>query len=149
MSELGDEDATGSYSIYFAEGDALAKQKQFQKAIETLTKARLRAMQLHFDSVAINAQLIAVTFSVKKCHSCLYAQAMDFKPEDRPCLVERSKCYLQLGDTTAALADAEASLKEDKTYHRVMFYYASHLLAILLYICNCMYSKPLIKPIGL
>lgn len=94
MSELGDEDATGSYSIYFAEGDALAKQKQFQKAIETLTKA------------------------------------MDFKPEDRPCLVERSKCYLQLGDTTAALADAEASLKEDKTYHRGLYQKAETMYAM-------------------
>jgi tetratricopeptide (TPR) repeat protein len=84
MSDLGeDEEQTGSYSIYFAEGEALAKQKQFQKAIESFTKA------------------------------------LEFQPEDRPCLVERSKCHLQLGDTSAALADAEASLKEDKTYHRV------------------------------
>ena len=42
MSDLGeDEEKTGSYSIYFAEGEALAKQKQFQKAIESFTKASL------------------------------------------------------------------------------------------------------------
>ena len=46
-------------------------------------------------------------------------QALELQPEDRPCLVERSKCYLQLGDTATALADAEASLKENKKYHRV------------------------------
>lgn len=31
----------------------------------------------------------------------------------------RSKCYLQLGEASSALEDAEASLKEDKKYHRV------------------------------
>ena len=31
----------------------------------------------------------------------------------------RSKCYLQLGDASSALQDAEASLKEDNKYHRV------------------------------
>lgn len=38
MSDLGDEEQTGSYSIYFAEGETLAKQKQFTKAIESFTK---------------------------------------------------------------------------------------------------------------
>ena len=42
MSLLGeDEEQTGSYSIYFAEGEALAKQQQFAKAIESFTKASL------------------------------------------------------------------------------------------------------------
>jgi tetratricopeptide (TPR) repeat protein len=95
MSDLGeDEEQTGSYSIYFAEGEALAKQKQFQKAIESFTKA------------------------------------LEFQPEDRPCLVERSKCHLQLGDTSAALADAEASLKEDKTYHRGLYQKAETMYAM-------------------
>ena len=43
MSDLGEDEKTGSYSIYFAEGEALAKQKQFQKAIESFTKASLVA----------------------------------------------------------------------------------------------------------
>ena len=38
MSELGDEDQIGSYSIYFAEGETLAKQRQFLKAIESFSK---------------------------------------------------------------------------------------------------------------
>ena len=40
MSDLGDDEGqSGSYSIYFAEGEALAKQQQFKKAIESFTKA--------------------------------------------------------------------------------------------------------------
>lgn len=39
MSDQGDDEQTGSYSIYFAEGETLAKQKQFTKAIESFTKA--------------------------------------------------------------------------------------------------------------
>ena len=39
MSGVGDDDQTGSYSIFFAEGETLAKQKQFTKAVESFTKA--------------------------------------------------------------------------------------------------------------
>ena len=46
-------------------------------------------------------------------------QALDLQSEDKSCLVARSKCYLQLGEASLALEDAEASLKEDKKYHRV------------------------------
>ncbi len=48
-----------------------------------------------------------------------HGQALDFKNDDQPCLVARSKCHLQLGNTKAALDDAELSLKEDTKYHRV------------------------------
>ena len=37
MSEYGDE-PEGTFSIYYAEGEALAKQRQFKKAIESFTK---------------------------------------------------------------------------------------------------------------
>lgn len=40
-------------------------------------------------------------------------QALDLRPEDKSCLVSRSQCYLQLGDSEAALIDAEAVLKDD------------------------------------
>ena len=46
-------------------------------------------------------------------------KALELQPEDKSCFVARSKCYLQLGDASAALQDAETSLKEDKKYHRV------------------------------
>lgn len=47
------------------------------------------------------------------------SQALEFRNEDQACLVARSKCYLQLGSTKAALEDAESSLKDDAKYHRV------------------------------
>ncbi len=40
MSQFGDEEPEGSYSIFFAEGEMLAKQRQFQKAIESHTKVQ-------------------------------------------------------------------------------------------------------------
>ena len=66
-------------------------------------------------------------------------QALELQPEDRPCLVERSKCHLQLGDTTAALADAEASLKEDKQYHRVSVILVVHIILAYMYTVYCLY----------
>lgn len=39
MSEFGDE-PEGTFSIFFAEGEALAKQRQYKKAIESFTKVR-------------------------------------------------------------------------------------------------------------
>ena len=38
MSQFGDEEQEGTFSIFFAEGEALAKQGQYQKAIESFTK---------------------------------------------------------------------------------------------------------------
>ena len=36
------------------------------------------------------------------------------KPDDKQCLVTRSKCYLQLGNAEASLADAEKALEKEK-----------------------------------
>ena len=49
----------------------------------------------------------------------LLFQALELKQGDRGCLVKRSHCFLKLGDTEKALADAEATLAEEKTYHKV------------------------------
>ena len=38
MSQFGDEEPEGTFSIFFAEGEVLAKQGQYQKAIESFTK---------------------------------------------------------------------------------------------------------------
>ena len=46
-------------------------------------------------------------------------QALEIQANDKTCLVARSKCYLKLGDPVNALADAEASLEEDKYFHKV------------------------------
>lgn len=48
-----------------------------------------------------------------------FFKALTLKPDDKTCLVGRSKCYLKIGQSDSALKDAEASLKEDKTYFEV------------------------------
>ena len=41
MSDFGDgEQEGGTFSIFFAEGEVLAKQEQYKKAIESFTKVR-------------------------------------------------------------------------------------------------------------
>ena len=48
-------------------------------------------------------------------HVCLshmfMLQALEMKPDDEHCLVIRCKCYLQLGNSQAALTDAEVALE--------------------------------------
>ena len=44
-------------------------------------------------------------------HTFMLLQALEMKPDDEHCLVTRSKCYLQLGNSQAALTDAEAALE--------------------------------------
>ena len=48
-----------------------------------------------------------------------FIQAMELRNDDRNCLVARSRCYLQLGDTDSALKDAEASMQEDANFFKV------------------------------
>ncbi|XP_060553244.1 outer dynein arm-docking complex subunit 4-like isoform X4 [Ruditapes philippinarum] len=43
-----------------------------------------------------------------------FTKALELKPDDKQCLVIRSKCYLQLGNAEASLADAEKALEKDK-----------------------------------
>ena len=43
---------------------------------------------------------------------------MEIKPDDKICLVSRSKCHLMLGDAQSALKDAEASLGDDKEFNK-------------------------------
>lgn len=42
--------------------------------------------------------------------------ALELRPGDKNCLVARSLCHLQLGQSDKALADANETLKEDKNY---------------------------------
>ena len=58
----------------------------------------------------------------------IYLQAMELRSDDRNCLVARSRCYLQMGDTSNALADAEASMQEDSTFFKVAFPVFKYLL---------------------
>ncbi|KAF7668730.1 hypothetical protein LDENG_00290970 [Lucifuga dentata] len=56
-----------------------------------------------------------------------FTKALTLKPNDKFCLVARSKCYLKRGDHEKALGDAEASLKEDKLFYKGMYQKAEAL----------------------
>lgn len=56
-----------------------------------------------------------------------YTQALEIQPGYKACLVQRSKCYLHLGDTDAALRDAEESLAEDPEYIKGLYQKAEAL----------------------
>ncbi|XP_059167775.1 outer dynein arm-docking complex subunit 4-like isoform X2 [Physella acuta] len=59
-----------------------------------------------------------------------YSTALRLRPDDRICLVYRSKCYLMTGNNAKALQDAESSLVEDKNYHKGMFQKAEVLYSM-------------------
>ncbi|KAJ3124217.1 Tetratricopeptide repeat protein 25 [Physocladia obscura] len=92
-SESSPHEPVSSFQSLFAEGDILAKQGGFYKAIEAYTKA------------------------------------LELRPGEKNCLVARSKCNLQLGDSESALQDANDSLKQDPLFFKGVFYKAEALYA--------------------
>ncbi|XP_035611356.1 outer dynein arm-docking complex subunit 4 isoform X1 [Oncorhynchus keta] len=56
-----------------------------------------------------------------------YSTALILQPDDKNCLVARSKCYVKMGDSGNALRDAEASLKEDKEFFKGLYQKAEAL----------------------
>ncbi|XP_037647977.1 tetratricopeptide repeat protein 25 [Sebastes umbrosus] len=59
-----------------------------------------------------------------------YTTALTVKPDDKTCFVGRSKCYLRIGQAESALQDAEASLKEDKSFFEGLYQKAEALYYI-------------------
>ena len=80
------------YNKYLAEGDKLEAAGFFQKAIESYSKA--------IEAVSPNGVL---------SHD-----------NAKHCFTARSKCYLQLGNHTDALKDAEQSLASDPQFIKVV-----------------------------
>lgn len=56
-------------------------------------------------------------------------QALDME-DDKACLVARSKCHLQLGNTALALQDAEDSLLDSKKFHKGLYQKAEVLYSM-------------------
>nr|CAB3267330.1 tetratricopeptide repeat protein 25 [Phallusia mammillata] len=56
-----------------------------------------------------------------------YSTALEIEPSNVSGLVARSKCHLQIGDAQSALQDAEASLSENKNFHRGLYQKAEAL----------------------
>ncbi|XP_028841969.1 tetratricopeptide repeat protein 25-like isoform X1 [Denticeps clupeoides] len=59
-----------------------------------------------------------------------YSTALAQQPQEKNCLVARSRCYVKMGDSAKALQDAEASLQEDKTFFRGLYQKAEALYAM-------------------
>ncbi|XP_013787907.2 tetratricopeptide repeat protein 25-like, partial [Limulus polyphemus] len=59
-----------------------------------------------------------------------FNKALDVHPTNKDCLVARSKCYLQLGNSEAALRDAETALAEDKECVRALYQKAEALFTM-------------------
>lgn len=49
----------------------------------------------------------------------MWLQALDLKEDDAPALVNRSKCYVRLGETDKALQDVNVVLKTEEIDVRV------------------------------
>ncbi|KAL0197965.1 hypothetical protein M9458_006505, partial [Cirrhinus mrigala] len=47
-----------------------------------------------------------------------FSTALSLQPDDKNCMVARSRCYLKLGDAESALKDAETSLKDNKDFFK-------------------------------
>ncbi|XP_041942598.1 outer dynein arm-docking complex subunit 4 isoform X1 [Alosa sapidissima] len=56
-----------------------------------------------------------------------YTTALILQPDEKNCLVARSRCYVKMGDSENALRDAEASLKEDKEFFKGLYQKAEAL----------------------
>ncbi|XP_043085613.1 outer dynein arm-docking complex subunit 4 [Puntigrus tetrazona] len=56
-----------------------------------------------------------------------FSTALSLQPDDKNCLVARSRCYLKLGDAESALKDAETSLKDNKDFFKGLYQKAEAL----------------------
>jgi len=98
MSAYDDDDEkegpSSSFETYLSEGDALYKQSEYIKALES------------------------------------YTLALTVQPNEKTCLVARSKCHLKLGDPQKALQDAESALKDDNNYNKGLYRKAEALYSL-------------------
>ncbi|XP_067285008.1 outer dynein arm-docking complex subunit 4 [Pseudorasbora parva] len=56
-----------------------------------------------------------------------FSMALRLQPDDKNCLVARSRCFVKLGDAESALQDAQTSLKDDKHYFKGLYQKAEAL----------------------
>uniref|UniRef100_A0A8C1WSZ8 Outer dynein arm-docking complex subunit 4 n=1 Tax=Cyprinus carpio TaxID=7962 RepID=A0A8C1WSZ8_CYPCA len=56
-----------------------------------------------------------------------FSTALSLQPDDKNCLVARSRCYLKLGDAESALKDAESSLQDNKDFFKGLYQKAEAL----------------------
>jgi tetratricopeptide (TPR) repeat protein len=59
----------------------------------------------------------------------IFTKALEIRPTDKHCLVQRARCYIQVGSSKEALLDANESLKENSKYYRGLYLKAEALYA--------------------
>ncbi|XP_076350632.1 outer dynein arm-docking complex subunit 4-like isoform X2 [Tachypleus tridentatus] len=59
-----------------------------------------------------------------------FNKALHLNPVNKDCLIARSKCFLELGNSEAALRDAETALAEDKECVRALYQKAEALFSM-------------------
>ena len=59
----------------------------------------------------------------------IFSKALKIRPNDKHCLVSRSRCYIQIGSPELALADANESIKNDPQFFKGIYQKASALYA--------------------
>ncbi len=78
------------------------------------SKAKLRPIKRLNSFFDIEKSKLWEYFSISH-----FAKVLEMEEGKKLALVERAACYLKIGKSDLALADAEESLKENKEYTRV------------------------------
>ncbi|KAI9206870.1 uncharacterized protein BJ171DRAFT_495029 [Polychytrium aggregatum] len=81
-----------------------------------------------FQALAAQGDLLAQKASYNEAIEC-YTEALALQPTHKHCLVARSRCFIQIGQPLQALQDADASLKDDPTFHKGVYQKAESLYA--------------------
>ena len=59
----------------------------------------------------------------------IYSKALEIRPEDKHCLVSRSRCYIQIGSPELGLLDAVSSLKDNPEFFKGIYLKAEAMYA--------------------
>lgn len=76
-------------------------------------------MKYFYSYLCLSLSLVHHSYIVKYNAHIPFDQAMELRNDDKNCLVARSRCYLQMGDTENALRDAEASMADEPNFFKV------------------------------
>lgn len=86
-------------------------------------------LQNQFQTLAAEADLYAQKGGYEQAIE-RYTLALNLKPNDKNCIVSRSRCHLLAGNAAAALSDADHVLNEDPNFFKAVFMKAEALYAI-------------------
>lgn len=84
---------------------------------ETISPEALNAT---FHTLSAEADLLLQKGSFHEAME-IYTKALEIRPDDKHCLVSRSRCYIQIGTPQLGLQDAEKSLKNSPDFFKGIF----------------------------